>query len=467
MKLDKNLRGSPFGLIENPNGRNGEEYAIRELEVSITSKCHLRCDNCGFYVPRQPDPAQGGDAVREIVSGLSHLRRLNITIGSLGILGGDPTYAPKKLEAALEAFSMFDNIGQIEVVSHGLMPQNISKSALKRINKLSISAYFDNEDLISLWKIYLDKFAPNVKFSVRVDKEWDQWMGRHVADDDKAQNMFDHCWYRKHCATIERNTLFLCSRIAKLRRDGEGIALNERTSLDDVRNYLNRKLFTASCKTCTPMMGFPKIKAGQQPDGRIAKMAPRAVNFLSAEINSHLKRIGLYGVSGTGKTTVIKKVIKLMPNLVWLEGAKLVADAAGLTLDEFKNLSDEEKYFFREKAIDKAFEIQSKENKHMIIDAHFAFAEGGGAFKNVVTEKDVSFYTDCVYLKLPPETVLAQQRNDKTRQRNYSLETISNWIEFELRGLKRLCADRGLRLHIVDAESSDECADFICNHLGV
>ena len=446
---------------------DGKAYTIGELEASITSKCHLRCDNCGFYVPRQPAPAQSGDVVREIVSGLSHLRRLNIKIGSLGILGGDPTYEPEKLEKALAAVSMFDNIGQIEVVSHGLMPQNISKSALKFINKLSISVYFDNEELIALWKIYLDKFAPTVKLSVRVDKEWDQWMGRHVADDVKAQKMFNHCWYRKHCATIERNTLFLCSRIAKLRCDSEGITLNERTSFDDIKNYLNRKLFTTSCKTCTPMMGFPKIKAGQQPDGRIAKMAPRAVNFLRTEVNPPLKRIGLYGVSGTGKTTVIKKIIKLMPNLVWLEGAKLVADAADLTLVEFKNLSDKEKYFFRERAIDKAFEIQSKEKKHMIIDAHFAFAKGDGTFENVVTEKDISFYTDCVYLKLPPKTVLAQQRNDKTRQRNYSLETISNWIEFELRGLKHLCADRGLRLHIVDAENSDECVDFICNHLGV
>ena len=48
-------------------------YRIRELEVSITSKCHLRCDNCGFYIPHQPNPAQSNDIISEIVIGLSHL----------------------------------------------------------------------------------------------------------------------------------------------------------------------------------------------------------------------------------------------------------------------------------------------------------------------------------------------------------------------------------------------------------
>jgi adenylate kinase len=78
----------------------------------------------------------------------------------------------------------------------------------------------------------------------------------------------------------------------------------------------------------------------------------------------NLKRIGLYGVSGTGKTTILKEVSKLTSNVIWLEGSQLVINAAGLTLEQFKKLSDKEKYFFREKAIDKAFEIQRKESKH-------------------------------------------------------------------------------------------------------
>jgi len=260
-------------------------YRIRELEVSITSKCHLRCDNCGFYIPHQPNPAQSNDIISEIVIGLSHLQRLNIKIGSLGVLGGEPTFNQNVLETALKEFSKFDNIQRIEVVSHGLTPQNIRKETLQFIDKLTISIYFDSEELTQLWKSYLDKFAPHIELSLRTDKEWDKWLGNEVVDDIKAQEMFDYCWYRKHCVTLERKRLFMCSRIAKLSQDQEGIILDDDISFDKVKNYLNQNTFTTSCKTCTPMMGLQTVKAGQQPDDRILKLVSKAIDFLKTELN--------------------------------------------------------------------------------------------------------------------------------------------------------------------------------------
>lgn len=262
-------------------------YRIRELEVSITSKCHLRCDNCGFYIPHQPNPAQTDNIVSEVVAGLSHLQRLNIKIGSLGVLGGEPTYNQSILETALKDFSMFDNIEIIEVVSHGLTPQNISKETFQYIDKLTISIYFDDVGLTQLWQNYLEKFAPHIELSLRTDKDWDKWLGSEVVADSKAQEMFDYCWYRKHCVTLERQRLFICSRIAKLSQDHEGIILSDQTSIDEIINYLNKGSFITSCKTCTPMMGLSTIKAGQQPDDRILKMLPKAINFLKTELNGH------------------------------------------------------------------------------------------------------------------------------------------------------------------------------------
>lgn len=260
-------------------------YRIRELEVSITSKCHLRCDNCGFYIPQQPHPAITDNIISEIVSGLKQLQRLNIKIGSLGILGGEPTFNQKVLAASLQEFSKFDNIERIEVVTHGLTPQNIHKEILQFINKLTISIYFDSEELTQLWKSYLAKFAPHIELSLRTDKEWDKWSGNEIADDSKAQEMFDYCWYRKHCVTLERRRLFMCSRIAKLSQDQEGIILDDKTSIDEVNSYLNQPYFITSCKTCTPMMGLPAIKAGQQPDDRILKLLSTAVHFFKTELN--------------------------------------------------------------------------------------------------------------------------------------------------------------------------------------
>lgn len=179
----------------------------------------------------------------------------------------------------------------------------------------------------------------------------------------------------------------------------------------------------------------------------------------------NLKRIGLYGVSGTGKTTILKEVSKLTSNVIWLEGSQLVINAAGLTLEQFKKLSDKEKYFFREKAIDKAFEIQKKESKNIIIDGHLVFTKGENEFENVMTEKDKTFYTDYIYLNLPTETILQRQQNDGDKKRNHSAKTITNWVAFELQELKQFCYNNNLNLHILETTDNKECVEFICNYI--
>ncbi|WMX17169.1 hypothetical protein [Aureispira sp. CCB-E] len=262
-----------------------QQFKIRELEVSITSKCHLQCNNCGFCIPSQPSPSLSGNVIEELSASLSHLKRLNINIGSLGLLGGEPSFNKSNLELALKAFSKFDNINRIEIVSHGLTPQNITKESLKLIDKISLSIYFDNKKLITLWEEYLLKFASHIELSLRIEKVWDRWFGEEVVDDEKAQELFDSCWYRKHCVTLERQRIFMCSRIPKLSQDKEGLILDSTTSFDDILNYLNKTEFTNSCKSCIPMMGLSTVKAGVQPDNRIHKMIPKAIQFLTSELN--------------------------------------------------------------------------------------------------------------------------------------------------------------------------------------
>lgn len=258
---------------------------IRELELSITSRCHLRCDNCGFYIPKQPNPAVSTDVVAELASGLALLEKLNIGIKSLGILGGEPTFNKSRLTEALSAFSTFQNVERTELVTHGLTPQNIERSALKYLDKISISIYFDSKHLIDLWQHYIDAVAPHIELSFRKDQQWNRWLGTEVVDDAEAQRMFDRCWYRKHCVSLERNRLFLCSRIAKLSKDEEGLLLDKSTSAEQIEQYLNQPHAISSCNSCTPMMDLSAIQAGQQPDNRILKMVPTAIKFLKSQIN--------------------------------------------------------------------------------------------------------------------------------------------------------------------------------------
>lgn len=174
-----------------------------------------------------------------------------------------------------------------------------------------------------------------------------------------------------------------------------------------------------------------------------------------------LKRIGFYGVSGIGKTTILTAFNKLTSNTIWLEGTKLVLEAAELTLEDFKKLPEVEKYYFREMAISSAFEIQDKEKLHIIIDGHLAFPKGENGFENVMTENDKRFYTDFLYLKLAPKTVLKRQQNDIIKKRNYSLNTITKWIDFEIRQLQKVCLQHNINLFIIESENIQTSIDVI------
>jgi len=265
---------------------------IRELEVSITQRCNLACAQCGFMVPRQPPPALGDVAV-EAAAGLAQLWRLGIRIGTLVVLGGEPTLDGDRLVRVLRALRYEGNFDRLEVVSNGLHPQGLTVEALPYIDRFVVSVYFDEPALSELWRRWLAAVAPHVELQLRVHADgWDRWTGDERVDDARAQQLYDACWYRKHCVTIERGRLFACSRIPKLARDAEGLSLTDETTLAAVTDYLNGDRFLPSCQTCVPMMGLGTVAPGVQPDDRIARLTGRAMAYLSARVAATEGRTG-------------------------------------------------------------------------------------------------------------------------------------------------------------------------------
>lgn len=257
---------------------------IREVEVSITRQCTLACDECGFLVPNQPEPALG-EPVGEILGGLRHLKDLGIRIGNLIILGGEPTINRDLLERAVQAFRSEAITDSIEVVSNGLTPHGVTIKALAAIDRFTISVYGLNNALLDRWKRWLLHVAPHVELSIRrSDGGWDRWSEERRVPPERAQAMYEGCWYRKHCTTIERGRVFACSRIAKLSRDNEGLLLQGNTTFADIDAYLHQPDALPSCSTCTPMMGLPMVPAGVQPDDRIQRLQHRAMTWLDEAI---------------------------------------------------------------------------------------------------------------------------------------------------------------------------------------
>lgn len=258
--------------------------SIRELEISITSRCTLACANCGFLVPKQTAPSTG-EPITEIVETLKNLCVAGVKIRSLAILGGEPTIDGRLLERALEGVANIGIAERLEVVTNGLTPQGLTKKSLQHIHRLSISVYGLGDVILERYRTWISLVAPHVDLIFRMNEDgWDPWSDKHEVTAAKAQSMFDACWYRRHCTTVERGRLFVCSRIPKLSRDEEGLLITTATTLDDVRSYINRTTFLPACTSCTPMMGLALVPAGVQPDARIPRLETKAIGWLDTEI---------------------------------------------------------------------------------------------------------------------------------------------------------------------------------------
>jgi hypothetical protein len=258
---------------------------LQEVEVSITSRCTLACAECGFLVPRQPPPSRGNDPVQDVSSVLSRLHAIGVGTRSLAVMGGEPTIDGAILGRAIRAIRATNFTERLEVVTNGLTPAGLVGDALAAIDQVTISVYGVSEGLLDRWRRWLSLSAPHVRLVLRRNEGgWDAWTEFRQVSVEEAQRMYERCWFRRHCVTVERGRLFLCSRIAKLSQYAEGIPIDSGTSIEDVRSYLNRSDALASCASCTPMMNLPAVTAGVQPDDRVASLEPRATAWLDAAI---------------------------------------------------------------------------------------------------------------------------------------------------------------------------------------
>lgn len=259
-------------------------FNIPELELSINAKCNLRCKECGFFTPNQLKPTLSDDVIYEHTQALKILQKCNIQIGSLAILGGEPTITPVLLEKSLISFSKIDSIHNIEVVSNGLYPKGLTQKGLSLINKLSISVYDNNKKFISAWKKFINRNAPHINLEFRVQKPWDITTGDYCVSKEEAMSFFKNCWYKKHCPTIERSRLFICSRSAKKGCDYDGLLLDKKIKTDDIIAYMQCNEMLISCKTCVPSMQLGKVKAGVQPNNvSLSAMMENAIRYLTVD----------------------------------------------------------------------------------------------------------------------------------------------------------------------------------------
>jgi len=160
-------------------------------------------------------------------------------------------------------------------------------------------------------------------------------------------------------------------------------------------------------------------------------------------------RIGLYGVSGVGKSTLSNHLSVYKNALGCIDGSQAIDAVTPGGLDEFKHSSDDIKTKLRHKSIDYLQNQFSTEQKHLVISGHYCFLNHG-KFDIVWDQKDAEFYDVIFLLECNVATHKQRCENDNSRSRNYSINELECWQTFERNALGKECQSHNIPLYQID-----------------
>lgn len=169
--------------------------------------------------------------------------------------------------------------------------------------------------------------------------------------------------------------------------------------------------------------------------------------------------IGIYGVSGSGKSHALSTLQSERPEWRCVEGSQMVDQVLrdrgyGGGLADMNELSREEVTEVRLEAIQRIRQLAGV----TVVAGHgtFPVTTGGDSlsFNDVFTDGDATTYHAILYLDSDAATVARQSRFDETRQRpQYDITALEQWIDHDRALLQCKCAEANIHFAIVRPES--------------
>lgn len=179
--------------------------------------------------------------------------------------------------------------------------------------------------------------------------------------------------------------------------------------------------------------------------------------------------VGLYGISGSGKSRALSLLRDARPEWCCLEGTQVIEDVLkvrGESLTDFRAMEDATKAQIRKSAI----QVIQERRGMTIVSGHCSFPEDSAnkeeiLFRNVFSEGDGETYDAILYLDRDVDTIYSQRHQDNECSRrtrpDLHVSILKKWILYEKQILENMCKQHGIYFALIPDTEGSECIDDI------
>ncbi len=250
----------PFAVVMKLKAALRNQLEIAHIEMPITTRCTLRCQDCGNLIPfyRQPADFDADQLIRDVDDFLYHVDRVHRFI----VLGGE-TFLHRELPRVLSHLIQQRKIGLLHLFTNGSVIPGANVLTLLKHRKIIVSVS-SMPEAVSPHKTRFIAFLKKNRINYKIeDRLWRDLGGFHPDVDnrpDALMRRFAQC-SMKGLHNLSNGEYHACPRSFHGERLGQFVPdatdkvvirnRRDRDAFRREREALLRKKYLAACRSCT------------------------------------------------------------------------------------------------------------------------------------------------------------------------------------------------------------------------
>lgn len=194
---------------------------------------------------------------------------------------------------------------------------------------------------------------------------------------------------------------------------------------------------------------------------------PAATPLPGHNIHKKPNIVGIYGIQGCGKTTLIERLKQQLPveDFAFFDGSQMVASVVEGGLDTFQQMNDAMQAHHRGLAIQAIAQQCSESGRVGVVAGHLTLWVEDEA-KPVFTQSDLDTYTHILYVEVPATEIAEFRKKDTSRTRKeIGPRALERWQKCDKTQTKEICRQNEIMFATVPHSVIQEKTDTVEKYL--